>query len=147
MPEFAWRWLLARRVHGNAAWISWLLRIGCGVFFFFAGIPKFSDHDAEVEDFERWDVPAAEAAVYLAGFVEIIAGLMLLFGLLTRVAALALIADMVVAILTAGRHEGFGFHTTVPPVLILVLLFLGYAGGGPVSVDRVMARRPGEVGL
>jgi uncharacterized membrane protein YphA (DoxX/SURF4 family) len=145
MPEFAWRWLLARPLHGNAAWIAGLLRIVVGAVFAFGfGIAKFSDHAREVRDFRDWDIPAASASVYLVGLVELVVGLMLLFGLLTRVASLVLAALMVGAILTAGRVEGFGFHTTVPPLLILVLLFVFYAGGGPVALDRIMERRLGR---
>jgi putative oxidoreductase len=142
MPEFAWRWLLARPLHGNAAWIAGLVRVVLGALFTFGfGLAKFSDHDGELRDFRDWDIPAASVAVYVVGLVELVGGLMLLFGLLTRVASLVLAALMVGAILTAGRVEGFGFHTTVPPLLILALLFVFYAGGGPLALDRVMERR------
>jgi putative oxidoreductase len=142
MPDFVWRMLLSRRVHGNAAWVAGLLRVVIGgVFTFGFAMSKFTDHAKEVRDFRSWDVPVASVSVYVAGLVELICGLMLIFGVLTRVAALILAGEMVVAILTAGRAEGFGFHTTVPPLMIVGLLFIVYAGGGPVSLDHVVSRR------
>lgn len=141
MPDFVWKILLRRRVHGNAAWAAGVLRILLGaVFTFVFAIDKFSDHASNVHDFRKWDVPVASASVYLAGLVELVFGLMLIFGVLTRLSALVLIGEMVVAILTAGRSEGFGFHTTVPPLFIIGLLYLVYAGAGPVSVDRALER-------
>jgi putative oxidoreductase len=144
VPDFVWRILLRRRVHGNAAWAAGVLRVVLGAVFTFGfAIAKFSDHAREVRDFRDWDVPAASLSVYVAGLVELIFGLMLIFGVLTRLAAVVLAGEMVVAILTAGRAEGFGFHTIVPPLFILALLYLLYAGAGPVSVDRLMERRFG----
>ena len=141
MPDFVWKILLRRRVHGNAAWAAGVLRIVLGAVFTFGfAIDKFSDHGGNVHDFRRWDVPAASVSVYLAGLIELVFGLMLIFGVLTRLAALVLAGEMVIAILTAGRTEGFGFHTIVPPLFILALLYLLYAGAGPVSIDRALER-------
>jgi putative oxidoreductase len=144
VPDFVWKILLRRRVHGNAAWAAGVLRVVLGAVFTFGfAISKFSDHAREVRDFRDWDVPAASLSVYVAGLVELIFGLMLIFGVLTRFAAVVLAGEMVVAILTAGRAEGFGFHTIVPPLFILALLYLVYAGAGPVSIDRLMEHRFG----
>jgi putative oxidoreductase len=141
MPDFVWKILLRRRVHGNAAWAAGVLRVVLGaVFTFVFAIDKFSDHASNVHDFRSWDVPVASASVYLAGLIELVFGLMLIFGVLTRLSALVLIGEMVVAILTAGRSEGFGFHTIVPPLFVIALLYLVYAGAGPVSVDRALER-------
>jgi putative oxidoreductase len=149
MPDFVWKILLRRRVHGNAAWIAGVLRVALGALFTFGfAIDKFSDHASNVRDFRKWDVPAASVSVYVAGLIELVFGLMLVFGVLTRLAAVVLAGEMVVAILTAGRSEGFGFHTTVPPLFIIGLLYLIYAGAGPVSIDRALERslapQPGD---
>jgi len=136
-----WKILLRRRVHGNAAWVAGLMRVVVGAIFTFGfAMAKFTDHAEEVRDFRSWDVPVPTASVYLAGLLELVCGLMLIFGVLTRLAAFLLAAEMVVAVLTAGRAEGFGFHTTVPPLLFAALLYVEYAGAGPVSVDRVLER-------
>jgi putative oxidoreductase len=141
VPDFVWKILLRRRVHGNAAWVAGLLRVVVGAVFTFGfAVTKFTDHAKEVRDFRSWDVPVPTASVYLAGLLELVCGLMLIFGVLTRLAAFVLAAEMVVAVLTAGRAEGFGFHTIVPPLLFVALLYLVYAGAGPASVDRLLER-------
>ncbi len=141
MPDFVWKILLRRRVHGNAAWAAGVLRVVMGaVFTFVFAIDKFAQHGDNVHDFKRWDVPVASVSVYVAGLIELVFGLMLVFGVLTRLAALVLAGEMVIAILTAGRTDGFGFHTTVTPLFALLLLYLVYAGAGPVSIDRVLER-------
>jgi putative oxidoreductase len=141
MPDFVWKILLRRRVHGNAAWVAGVLRVVLGaVFTFVFAIDKFAQHGDNVHDFKRWDVPVASLSVYVAGLIELVFGLMLIFGVFTRLAALVLAGEMVIAILTAGRTDGFGFHTTVTPLFALLMLYLVYAGAGPVSIDRVLER-------
>ena len=69
--------------------------------------------------------------------------LLLLLGLLTRVAALPLIGTMVVALLTALAPdiEGFsGLVGTVEFTYIALLVWLAVRGAGPISVDHLITR-------
>lgn len=74
----------------------------------------------------------------LAGGTEFVGGLLLVAGLLTRVAALGLAGTMAVAILTA--HSGAFFASNggmeYPLTLLLASLSLAIGGGGALSVDR-----------
>ena len=113
-----------------------LVRIATGGFFVAVGLAKFFDHANEVDDFRSYDVPWPEVAVPAIGALEVVAGLLLLLGLLTRLAALALAFDMIGAIATAGRVEGGAFHLGVAPTMLALMLFLVWAGHGRVSVDE-----------
>jgi uncharacterized membrane protein YphA (DoxX/SURF4 family) len=106
-----------------------LLRLGLGIGFVWAGIPKFTSHDLYIERFERWGIPFAGESSYLAGAVEIAAGAMLAAGILTTFAAAALVNNMVVAFLTAGLTDG-GRDVWLPPTLILGLVVVVAGRGG-----------------
>jgi putative oxidoreductase len=102
---------------------------------------KFADHMAEAVDFERYGLPWPDGAVYLAGTVELVGGVLLVVGLATRLAALVLACNLVVAIATAGRVDGGSFHLGVGPTMLVAMLFLVWAGAGALSVDERLARR------
>ena len=96
--------------------------------------------------FAKIGMPAVVAL--FAIFVEFFGGLSLLFGLLSRVAALALIVEMIGAVLTVHIHngffmnwegqqrgEGFEYHLLA---IALSLLFL-FRGAGALSVDYAVS--------
>src|SRR5207244_7885346 len=89
---------LASRVEGRAAVVTTVVRVAAGVFFISVSISKFTDHAKELADFHRYGVPIADVAVYGIGTIELIGGIALMLGLLTRVAALVLAGDMIGAI-------------------------------------------------
>ena len=110
-------------------WIS-------GAAFVLFGIGKFSEHAAEVRSFDSYGLPAPDAFVYLIGTLEILAGALLIFGLLTRLAALAMAGNMVGAIAVSGVGQGEVVPSlTVAPALLLAMLFLLWAGPGRFAAD------------
>jgi putative oxidoreductase len=135
--------LLARlrqnRLHGPAAWLPTVVRVLTGLFFISTGIGKFADHAKEVNDFRGFEVPWPEVAVPVVGTIELVGGLLLVVGLLTRPAALVLAGNMIGALATAGRVEGGSFHLVYPPVLLVLMIFLCWAGPGRLSLDARMA--------
>ncbi len=74
----------------------------------------------------------------LAGGTEFFGGLMLMVGLLTRVAGLSLAGTMAVAIITAHPSAFFAANGGMeyPLTLLLVSLTLAIGGGGRFSIDR-----------
>jgi putative oxidoreductase len=110
--------------------VAAVMRIATGGFFVTVGLAKFFDYSKEVDEFRKFEVPWPEGAVYAVGTLEVVAGALLILGLLTRLAAFALVLDMVGAIATAGRTEGGAFHLGVAPAMLLVMLFLVWAGPG-----------------
>jgi putative oxidoreductase len=135
--------ILTPRFHGVGAWGTAVVRIVVGILFVSFSTGKFTDHMAEAVDFERYGLPWPDGAVYLAGTVELLGGLLLVLGLFTRVAALALAGNLVVAIATAGRVDGGSFHLGVAPTMLVAMLFLVWAGAGALSFDERLAHRHG----
>ena len=68
----------------------------------------------------------------------------MLLGLVTRLASLPLIGTMIVAILTARRAEITGISDVfgfIEYLYIALCLWLGAYGAGPISLDRIFAKR------
>ena len=128
------------------AFVPLLVRLGTGGFLVLVGLGKFVDHASEVRDFRGFGVPLPEFAVPLAGVIEVGGGQLIIAGFLTRPAAALVIANLLVALLTAGVNEGGSFHLVVGPTLILLLTYLVVFGGGSVSFDTRVSEsraRPG----
>lgn len=70
--------------------------------FLIFGVSKFVNHAAELASFRHYPLPAPGTLVYAVGVIEICGGLLLVVGLLTRLTALALAADMLGAIAVSG---------------------------------------------
>jgi putative oxidoreductase len=132
---------LSSRVRGRTAAATTVVRVVTGVFFISVSISKFTEHSKEVADFDRYGVPIPEVAVYVAGAVELIGGIALALGLLTRLAALFLAGDMIGAISTAGRVEGGSFNLGIAPTLFVAMLFLLWAGPGLLAFDNRLVTR------
>jgi putative oxidoreductase len=113
-----------------------IVRIAVGGFFVAVGLAKFFAHSKEVAEFRSYEVPWPEVAVPAVGTLEVVAGALLIVGLFSRLAAFALALDMFGAITTAGRVEGGAFHLGVAPAMLLLMLFLLWAGPGRASVDE-----------
>jgi putative oxidoreductase len=136
---------------GNLRKIAWLApliaRITIGIVFVESGWGKLQHLDKVVEFFASIGVPApAIQAPFVAG-TELVAGLLVLFGFLTRIASIPLIIVMCVAIMTAkkadlsGWTDIFGFSE----FLYIVLLFwLVMEGAGKISVDNLLAEKKGK---
>ena len=80
-----------------------------------------------------------------AALAELVGGLLILLGLLTRVAAFFLVCVMVTAIV--GKHWGSFFAPVgmeYPMSLLAMCLALLIAGGGQLSVDRGLSASSGK---
>ena len=117
-------------------WWPLVVRVSAGGALIAVSLSKFTRHEALVDSFERYGLPWPDASVYLAGTVELGGGLLLLVGLLTRVAAAVVAINMTVALLTGGRVDVDLYHVGLGSVLLVAALFLLWAGGGPWSVDE-----------
>jgi putative oxidoreductase len=119
-------------------WVA-LTRWAAGIIFLIFGVAKFSDHAAELASFRHYPLPAPEVFVYLVGVVEVGGGLLLIVGLLTRLAALALAADMIGAIVVSGLARGEVVSLTLAPLLRVAMISLIRLGAGCWSVDSRIA--------
>jgi putative oxidoreductase len=79
----------------------------------------------------------------LQGPIELVGGLLIVFGLFTRPAAFILAGDMAVAYFMAHAPRGFYPHSnggTLAVLYCFVFLYLFVAGGGEWSLDRLLRR-------
>ena len=121
-----------------------LVRLMVGSVFLAEGIQKFLFQDAlGVGRFVKIGIPAPEIMAPFVGVVEIVCGVLLLFGLLTRLAAVPLIINILVAIATTKIPMLFngGFWKTVHEARVDWSMFLGLiclllVGGGRWSLDH-----------
>ena len=133
--------LLASRVDDRRATAVALARVAAGVVFLIFGIGKFSQHATEVDSFRTYGLPSPDAFVYAIGVLEVVGGLMLVAGLLTRLAALALAGDMVGAIAVSGIKEGEAISLTLAPALLVTMTVLLWTGPGARAVDGAVSHR------
>jgi len=130
--------------------LSWLpptlARAAIGVVFAGTGWGKLHNLDKITAFFAELGIPAPGFNAVLVSSAELICGVLILVGLLTRLASLPLIVVMVVAILTAkrgdigGLSDLLGFTETA---YVVLLAWLATAGPGPLSLDRLALRALG----
>jgi putative oxidoreductase len=126
---------------GPRAIAALLARVAGGAVFVAFGVAKFTSHASEVASFEDYGLPAPDTFVYAIGAVELVGGLLLVLGLLSRLAALVLAGDMVAAIVLSGIALGEVISLTLAPAELIVCLFLLWTGPGAFALDRRL-RRP-----
>lgn len=156
---------LDRLLASNAPAATILIRLMVGGVFLSEGIQKFLDPVARgAGRFERIGLPAAELLGPFVGATEILCGLLVLLGLLTRVAAVPLIATMLVAIVTTKipillgsgfwglqlrALSSYGFWSMAHEArtdfaMLLGSIFLLIVGAGPLALDAALRRRSGS---
>lgn len=121
-----------------------LIRLLVGGVFLAEGIQKFLfPATLGVGRFIKIGIPAPQLFAPFVGVVEIVCGALLIVGLFTRLAAIPLIIDISVAIVTTKIPMLFraGFWSTVHEArtdycMLLGLVFLLLVGSGPFSIDQ-----------
>ncbi|RIJ62786.1 DoxX family protein [Rummeliibacillus sp. POC4] len=90
--------------------------------------------------FEQIGIKPGKPMALLAGFGELVGGILFLLGFLTPLAALFIIVPMIIAIVTVHGKNGLfsdkgGIEYNV--VLIAVALGIALAGAGSISLDAL----------
>jgi putative oxidoreductase len=139
-----------------------LIRLIVGGVFLSEGIQKFLFPDAlGVGRFIKIGIPYPEIVAPFVGVFEIGCGTLIILGLLTRLAAIPMIINMIVAILSTKipmllgygywifnlpKLNQYGFwsmahEARVDFSMILGAIFLLIVGAGPISIDALISRR------
>ena len=119
-----------------------------GSVFLSEGIQKFLfPQELGVGRFEHIGIPVPEFFGPFVGSVEIVCGTLLIIGLATRLASVALLINILVAITTTKGplliQKGFwvaAHEARTDYAMILGLIFLITAGGGSTSLDHTISR-------
>lgn len=133
--------LFRNRLTGRAGLAVTVVRVVAGLIFVVFSFGKFFRHEQYLEEFASYGLPASSLLIYLVGLLELGGGLALIAGLLTRLAALGLGLNMVIAIVTAGVQVGGPIHLGLAPALAVGMMVLIWAGPGRYAADRQLADR------
>lgn len=120
-----------------------------GVVFLSEGIQKFLFADKlGAGRFEKIGLPEPEFLGYFVGTFEVVCGLFVLLGLLTRLAAIPLLSIMLVALastkLKLVAEDGFWsmlHDSRTDWSMLLGSTFLLIMGGGKWSIDRILWKK------
>jgi len=156
-----WQWFLYPP--DNAPTATVLLRLMAGSVFLWEGVLKFVLPNQGVGRFTKIGIPFPEAMAYFVGGLEIVGGILLLTGFLTRLIAVPFIIEMLVAMLSTKIAIYLGTSPLplppVPPQIgfwavlheirseyaqIMTVIFLLIAGPGRWSLDALMAPKRKE---
>jgi putative oxidoreductase len=138
--------ILGLRITGALAFLAPLLtRLVVGFGFHATGHGKLQNLQKVTGFFSDLGIPFPAAnAAFIAG-LEFFGGLLLIFGLGTRIIAFLLSGSMVVALLTADKAD---FIKKFPPdptdvasfTYLLFLIWLVLYGPGPISIDYFLSK-------
>src|SRR5437667_204635 len=126
-----------------------LIRVMVGGVFLSEGIQKFLFSAAlGTGRFAKIGIPAPQFVGPFVGVVEVVCGTLLIIGLLTRLASIPLLIDIVVAIATTKipMLSKAGFWATMHEArtdycMLLGLIFLLIVGSGTLSLDARLSRQ------
>lgn len=125
-----------------------VLRLAIGGLMAYHGFEKFSGGITGVEGmFQTVGVPSPGVAAPAVAVIEIVAGIALIVGIGTRVAAAALAVILFGAIFYVKTDLGIISSEPMPGAeldiaLIAGLVALALVGPGPVSADRALQLEP-----
>ncbi len=127
--------------------LSWvgptLARWTVGWIFLISGWGKLHNLEQVIQYFGELGIPRPELQAPFASGTELVCGALVMVGLFTRVASVPLIVTMTVAILTAQKDnvgsvgDLFGL---IEWCYVALLVWLGVAGPGPLSLDALLVR-------
>ncbi|HEY5908591.1 MAG TPA: DoxX family protein [Vicinamibacteria bacterium] len=124
-------------------------RVVVGQAFFLTGRGKWQHFDNTVTFFTELGLPYPELNAAFVASLELVGGVCLILGLLTRLVASGLLATMAVALATADKERFIGsLHpaSEIGPadisafVFLLFFLWLALHGPGAVSLDALLKR-------
>lgn len=118
-----------------------IIRIITGLFMVYHGWEVFDS--ATMKGYAGWDqfkgLPSPALMVYLGKSAELVAGLLLAAGCLTRPAALVLILTMLYISFFAG-HGKIWYDDQHPFLFVLLGCVFVFCGPGSWSIDRLLQK-------
>ena len=116
-----------------------IVRIIIGLLMIYHGWEAFDDDKMKV--YFGWDVfqnlPAPVLMIFIGKIIELVAGILLTVGFLTRIGALLLLSVMIYITFFIG-HGKFWYEDQHPFLFILLSIVFLFYGGGRFSLDHVI---------
>ena len=123
-----------------------VMRIVFGYFWFETGLAKIQNLDGFTGRFVDWGIPFPAFNAALSAWTEMVGGALIFLGLFTRLTAVPMIVNMIVAIALVVIKNVNGIDDLVEldeVVYILIFFWLLMAGPGRFSLDAWVARALG----
>ena len=121
-----------------------LLRLVFGWFWLETGWAKLHNLEFFSQRFVEWGIPLPMLSATVSGATDLIGGALLILGLGTRLVAIPMIVNMLVAlaVVVLPTISTFNEFVELDEVLYVAVLFwLLMAGPGKASLDHLLARR------
>lgn len=122
-----------------------ILRIWLGIAFIMHGLPGIFSADymaGHIGMLELYGIPLPEFTAYLSKGGELIGGVLMLLGLFTRMSAIVIMINMMVATFIALRGDIFGdFQAEMSFTYLLIALVIFFKGPTDFSIDNWMKQR------
>ena len=121
-----------------------LLRLVFGWFWLETGWAKLHNLEFFSQRFVEWGIPLPMLSATVSGATDLIGGALLILGLGTRLVAIPMIVNMLVAlaVVVLPTISTFNEFVELDEVLYVAVLFwLLMAGPGKASIDHLIARR------
>lgn len=122
-----------------------LFRLYWGYAFFSAGLGKWLDFEQKKTFFATLPLPFPEFMVYFVGTVELVGGILLFIGLLSRLTGAILSINMIAALLLAHTSATLGlfsdsslFLKQLPVTYLMTALIVFAFGPGRFSLDYLL---------
>ena len=137
-------------IHTHAPSATLFIRLSVGLIFFTQGILKFIDPKWGVIRFTHIGFPFPGFTAHFVGTFEIICGLLVTIGLLTRIANIPLLIINLTAIGTTKIPELFraaqGFWFMISDArtdfaMFTAIVFLLIVGAGRISIDALVYKQ------
>lgn len=125
--------------HKLLAYGSLPIRIVAGITFVAHGLPKFENIAGTQGFFGSIGLPPELALP--VGLLEVIGGIFLLVGVVTRISAALFIIDMIGAIVLVRLPDGFVGGYELESLLIAISVSLLITGPGRISVEWDILKR------
>ena len=138
----------------NTSVVILILRIILGIVFFAHGAQKvlgaFGGYGLEAtKNMFVEKIHLLPFFVYLDAFTELLGGILVLLGLLTRISSAGIAIVMIVAILRVHAPNGFfnpmGFEFPLTLLVVAVVIFL--YGSGKYGIDYLWERKTRKSGV
>jgi putative oxidoreductase len=124
-----------------SAFAPFPIRIMAGIAFIIHGLPKFENLQGTQGFFASVGIPAELAL--LIGLLEVVGGILLIVGLITRITSIFFIIEMIDAVLIVKAGNGFmgegGYEVDLLLMAISISLLL--SGPGRISIERDVLKR------
>ena len=115
-----------------------IVRVVTGLLMVYHGWEAFDDDKMKV--YLGWDVfqklPTPVLMIYIGKIIELVTGILLTVGFLTRIGALLLLSVMIYITFFIG-HGKFWYEDQHPFLFILLSIIFLFYGGGKFSLDYV----------